>query len=400
VVTLIDNKKFLDDLPRYILSKKQIVKAFDNNILNFFIDVGNHLKKISFDKDTSGLAALNFWLRKQNIAQMKKTFENDNLLKAPLGIVFHITPSNTPLTFFYSYFFGVITGNINIVRLPKRNFIELNLLIKIILKLLSKKKYLSVKKRTFFLRYDKNTDYTKIFSSICDLRIIWGGEKSINDIRKFPIPTKSREITFSDKYSVSIINSNKLINLNVKELNRLVRDFYNDIFFMDQNACSSPHVIFWYGNKTDMARKKFWKVLENLTKNEYDLPKIGSMDKITNLFSDLNNLKIKNQVQIDKSCTNIYLKDIPKNLDNLRVGWGYIYELDIKNISSLNKIISNKFQTLTYYGFDKHKLASKIFLNNACGIDRIVRIGSANSMSQVWDGYDLLNCLTRVIDVK
>ena len=400
MVTLIDNKKFLDDLPRYILSKKQIVKAFDNNILNFFIDVGKHLKKISFDKDTSGLAALNFWLRKQNIAQMKKTFENDNLLKVPLGVVFHITPSNTPLTFFYSYFFGVITGNINIVRLPKRNFIELNLLIKIILKLLSKKKYLSVKKRTFFLRYDKNTDYTKIFSSICDLRIIWGGEKSINDIRKFPIPTKSREITFSDKYSVSIINSNKLINLNVKELNRLVRDFYNDIFFMDQNACSSPHVIFWYGNKTDMARKKFWKVLENLTKNEYDLPKIGSMDKITNLFSDLNNLKIKNQVQIDKSCTNIYLKDIPKNLDNLRVGWGYIYELDIKNISSLNKIISNKFQTLTYYGFDKHKLASKIFLNNACGIDRIVRIGSANSMSQVWDGYDLLNCLTRVIDVK
>lgn len=399
-MTLIDNKNFLDDLPRYILSKKQIVKAFDNNILNFFIDVGNHLKKISFDKDTSGLAALNFWLRKQNIAQMKKTFENDNLLKVPLGIVFHITPSNTPLTFFYSYFFGVITGNINIVRLPKRNFIELNLLIKIILKLLSKKKYLSVKKRTFFLRYDKNTDYTKIFSSICDLRIIWGGDKSINDIRKFPIPSKSREITFSDKYSVSIINSNKLINLNVKELSRLVRDFYNDIFFMDQNACSSPHVIFWYGNKRDMARKKFWKVLENLTKNEYDLPKIGSMDKITNLFSDLNNLKIKNQVQIDKSCTNIYLKDIPKNLDDLRVGWGYIYELDIKNISSLNKIISNKFQTLTYYGFDKHKLASKIFLNNACGIDRIVRIGSANSMSQVWDGYDLLNCFTRVIDVK
>ena len=126
-MTLIDNKNFLDDLPRYILSKKQIVKAFDNNILNFFIDVGNHLKKISFDKDTSGLAALNFWLRKQNIAQMKKTFENDNLLKVPLGIVFHITPSNTPLTFFYSYFFGVITGNINIVRLPKRNFIELNL---------------------------------------------------------------------------------------------------------------------------------------------------------------------------------------------------------------------------------------------------------------------------------
>ena len=44
----------------------------------------------------------------------------------------------------------------------------------------------------------------------------------------------------------------------------LVTNFYNDSLFMDQNACSSPHLVLWYSknkNKKQQKKKQFWSLL-------------------------------------------------------------------------------------------------------------------------------------------
>ena len=58
--------------------------------------------------------------------------------------------------------------------------------------------------------------------------------------------------------------------------------------------------------------------------------------------------------------------------------------------------INNKFQTLTYYGFDKKYFLNLIVDNNIKGIDRVVPIGSGLNMNLVWDGYDIINILSRI----
>ena len=53
------------------------------------------------------------------------------------------------------------------------------------------------------VKYENNNDeFTKFLSSICDVRIIWGGDKSIERIRKFPINSRSFDLTFADRYSI------------------------------------------------------------------------------------------------------------------------------------------------------------------------------------------------------
>ena len=64
-------------------------------------------------------------------------------------------------------------------------------------------KYLNIRKFHF-------TEITKNISSICDGRVIWGGDETINQVRKFWIPERAVELTFSDRYSLSIINLNVL----------------------------------------------------------------------------------------------------------------------------------------------------------------------------------------------
>jgi len=49
---------------------------------------------------------------------------------------------------------------------------------------------------------------------------------------------------------------------------------------------------------------------------------------------------------------------------------------------------------------DKSTLLSFVIDNRLSGIDRIVPVGSALNISVVWDGYDVIGTLSRIIDVQ
>ena len=63
----------------------------------------------------------------------------------------------------------------------------------------------------------------------------------------------------------------------------------------------------------------------------------------------------------------------------------------------MKKIITNRYQTMTYYGVEKKDLKEFIQSNQILGIDRIVPIGRAFDMGPVWDGYDIIYSLSRVV---
>ena len=67
---------------------------------------------------------------------------------------------------------------------------------------------------------------------------------------------------------------------------------------------------------------------------------------------------------------------------------------------TINKYINEKFQTLTYFGFEKEYFKKFINEMKPVGIDRIVPIGRSMEMNFFWDGYDLKNILTRSIEIK
>ena len=87
-------------------------------------------------------------------------------------------------------------------------------------------------------------------------------------------------------------------------------------------------------------------------------------------------------------------------MENFRGRWGYFYEFETQNINSISKNINRKYQTLTYFGFEKDTLKKFIMNNNIKGIDRFVPVGSALDINFIWDGYDLFKSLTRIIEVK
>ena len=65
----------------------------------------------------------------------------------------------------------------------------------------------------------------------------------------------------------------------------------------------------------------------------------------------------------------------------------------------MSLIIDDRCQTLTYFGFEVEELKDFITSNKLRGVDRIVPIGKSLDMGVIWDGYDIINHLSRTVDI-
>ena len=54
---------------------------------------------------------------------------------------------------------------------------------------------------------------------------------------------------------------------------------------------------------------------------------------------------------------------------------------------------------MSYYGFNEDFLIDFIQNDTPQGIDRIVPIGKTMDFSLIWDGYDLIETLSRKIEI-
>ena len=389
---------------KYLVGNKKVnlraVLPYNTLICNFLGEFSKQLDLFPSIRKYPDIKTLAFWCRPNNILKFKKNFSSEEV-RLGLGLIFHITPSNIPTNFAYSLIFGLINGNSNIVKVPSKKFIEIDIICKILNKTLTIKKYKKVKELISIVRYKNNDKFTKKISSLCNARIVWGGDKSISSIRKFPLNERSIEITFADRYSFCLIDSSKILKINNFDLKRLVEKFYNDTYLVDQNACSSPHLVVWLGKNNIKAKEKFWNNLFDVVKMKYNLTETAAIDKYNQLCENIFKLNNFNKQSNYKNYIHTNnLTSLNKNIHNLRGKWGYFYEFTTNNINDISKYVNNKYQTLTYFGIDKSDIKNFLTKNEISGIDRVVPIGRALDMSFYWDGYDLNKVLSRIVDIR
>ena len=170
---LIGNNKF----------NKDIYLPFDKRIIEFFDDLSKIILSNNKYKN-SEVISFGFWCRKNNILNYSKDFDFNDL-RVGRGISFHVTPSNVPLNFCYSMAFGLLSGNTCIIKISNKNFTEVNIMINYLNKILRKKKFHFLKSVIKIFRTKKNESLiTEYLSSISDLRLIWGGNNTINLFKK------------------------------------------------------------------------------------------------------------------------------------------------------------------------------------------------------------------------
>ena len=78
---------------------------------------------------------------------------------------------------------------------------------------------------------------------------------------------------------------------------------------------------------------------------------------------------------------------------------GFFMETAGEDFTGLKKIISSHCQTICTYGVDRNALGGYIAENGLKGGDRIVPVGSALEFSLTWDGINIINAMSRKVEV-
>ena len=92
--------------------------------------------------------------------------------------------------------------------------------------------------------------------------------------------------------------------------------------------------------------------------------------------------------------------DLPDKPELFKGKYGYFIESHDPDLRQFQNIVSQKYQTVTYYGVEPHFILNVIRTSGLLGVDRIVPVGRALDIGLTWDGFDLLSSLSRVLDYK
>lgn len=370
---------------------------FADNVIEFLNALSGALLKDRESRLYPDAITFAFFCRKANLQKLKEEYVSDGILRMGRGLLFHIAPSNVPINFGYSLVSGLLAGNSNVVRVSSKQFAQVDLIIKHLHVLFASGEYNEVANRIALVRYDRTSDANEMFSAMCNVRVIWGGDATIATLRQNAIPPRAFDVCFADRYSIAAINPEAIMEASDADMKKLAEAFYNDTYLFDQNACSAPHTIFWVdnGSKVQEAKERFWNAVHEHVAAKYQLQAVMSVDKLTAFYRQAACMDVCKEEMPDNVVVRTELKELPKNIEDFRCACGYFSEKTISSLDEIAPIVSIKYQSLGYYGFAKEELRDFVILNRFQGLDRIVPIGETTAFALTWDGYNLIDTLTR-----
>lgn len=156
----------------------------------------------------------------------------------PQGVLTHYTAGNVFLGFLDSLIMGLITKNINIVKLGHSNTIFPRIFLKSLL-IADPKKILTP---NITIAYWKGGDdnLESVMKEFSDCIMAWGGEDMLNSL-KHNLPHHCKLLDYGPKISFQVISKNAFRHYPVKEIAKKIA---TDISLWDQLACASPQNLF------------------------------------------------------------------------------------------------------------------------------------------------------------
>lgn len=325
-----------------------------------------------------------------------KKWITDNIyeVQKPLGVLSHIGAGNVVALSFVSLIEGLLTGNINIVKLPSYESGLTLYLTKILVELEPR-----LKPYIYILDISSNeTEILKHIASLSDAVVVWGSTSAISGIRALT-PISTQVIEWGHKISFAYF----------EESENMENDLYDlavEICEHNQQYCSSPQCVFIDTN----SEEKLYRFAENLSKNIFELESkfpnrklsfqenaeitmIQYLHEIESIISDKsifrkgsNSVLIGNKTELKPSPLNRNVWVMKGNIDTIK-----------------NEVFENR-AFLQTVGLSCCSLRRE-FLSNVFSQFGVSRITKCNEMSNPYigeshDGRKTLNQYVKVVSMR
>jgi hypothetical protein len=392
----------LDEL-RALISNPQTAEPFHESVISVCAGLSRRIFRDPRARRFPELQALAFWIRPAELHRLSGEFRSlrrEDRVLVPRGLVFHVPPRNVDTMFVYSWLLAALTGNCNVIRLSPLRSDSSEILLRLFREALAQAGA-PARNGTLVIGYGHEQEPTELLSSLCDVRVIWGGDGTVAAIRRAPLPPHAREITFPDRYSMAAIHAGAYIACGETERSNLAEQFFNDSFWFDQLACSSPRLVIWCGSRTDgeAASKDFFPRVDNhAVRRGYAPVAAVNMQKFVFACSATLDLPVSAYRRLQTA--SVLTLDSLRYFERQHPGGGLFFEVFFERLADLTAAVHRKDQTLTWFGFAPEELFSLARALNGRGLDRIVPVGQALQFQRFWDGLDLLQEFCRNVYIS
>lgn len=199
--------------------------------------------------------------------EWKKIDKNIEEKNYPLGVILHIGAGNALGLSAFSVIEGLLTGNINILKLPEQ---EGGLSSELLLRLVN----IEPRLKPYVYVLDVSSKDQAIISKLIELAnavVVWGGDEAIRAIRQLAPPSLP-VIEWGHRLSFAYFTKQG-------DTEKALKGLAQDICLTDQLYCSSPQCVFYETNNPNELEdfaERLAKCMED-TSNKYPAP-IRPMD--------------------------------------------------------------------------------------------------------------------------
>ena len=335
------------------------------------------------------LIPLASFLRRASVCALADEFAAGavaGVVQVPRGLAFHVPPSSVDTMFVYSLAVSLLVGNRNVVRLSQRRTETTEVLVDALNHVLAD--HPAVADALAVVSYGHELEPSALLSRAADVRVIWGGDATIETIRALPLAPHATELLFGDRFSLAVVDG-------ATTETDLPRRLFNDAYWFDQMGCSSPRLVVGVGaGAQDRLEALFDGLQREVVERGYGLDLGAVLAKRAYAYGALADRPVARFRELGNELTVLELSTL-EGFDRTHPGAGLFYAIALDTLDELAPFVVRKDQTLTVSGIDGERLARFVRKINGRGIDRIVPFGEALTFGRYWDGYDLLAELTR-----
>ena len=309
-------------------------------------------------------------MRPAHLTLLKEQFEGaqtPGTMRMPRGLVFHLPPANVDTIFMYSWLHAALGGNRSVVRLSGKRGVAVDVMCDALNDAMAEPGSRGLASSLRVVAYGHDANVTAAISARADVRVIWGGDSTVRQIREIPLPPRSIELTFADRFSLAAVEATAYLHADPHRRSQLAEDFVSDIFPFDQAACSSPQLVAWCGPESDVAQASetfFSEVATVAGRRGY------SVDAGTATAQTLAAAALAADHGV-RWCRR-YGRELlvveingPADLVRNTVGGGYLLSVRLNDLLELAPYLNRADQTLTQFGFSDAKLRD--FARRAAG---------------------------------
>ena len=352
----------------------------DETVVAFCATLSQRL--LALGREWPDLAALGFWLRPVALNAHLQGY----VPRSPLGLTLHLVPSNVPTLGLFSWLIALLAGNSAIVRLSRRQDPVQQQLLAECAALLADPQWQTIADRVRFIRYGHDEAITAALSARCDLRVVWGGDATVNAIRAITLPPQARELVFPDRRSLALLDAAGWRALDDASRQHQLAALAQDISQFNQQACASPTTLIWLGAWEESERAELLAELSV----PFGFESANGMARLVNSQLAL----AAGEVQCVKSFGFLSLLQCRSLQPQITVGGGVLLERHYADLAGW-LADGDQVQTCVCLGIPAATVAVSLRQYPGTRIDRLVPPGQALAFDWFWDGQDLLAVMSR-----